>query len=144
MSTTRKIPLTSKSSYATDEQVANDLRAALVANASIPTIQQTLHDELQRTGWSANLRAYVTKLMRSGECTNYDQLMDKVLNEALNGLNGPDKVGVGAAAAAPGNATTTTATTADPGLRIPDSVKERGVKVVGKELAKVADIEGED
>lgn len=137
MSSNKKIPVTSSTSYATNEAFANDLRTALVSNNAIPTIQESLHNELQRTGWSTNLRAYVTQLMRSGECTNYDELMQKVLNEAQNGTSGPEKKSNGVS-------TGSSNASAEPGLKIPDSVLDRGIKVVEKEIKKVVVIEGED
>ena len=130
---TSKVPVSSTSSYTSDPAFAQNLRTALVANSSIPTIQETLHNELQRTGWSANLRTYVTALMRSGECTNYEDLMERVLNEALNGLEGPDEVVAGKESEGQG-----------PGLKIPDTVKDKGVKVVKTEIRKVADVDGGD
>lgn len=139
-----KVSLTAKSSYTTDDQLATDLRAALVANNSIPTIQETLHNELQRTGWSSNLRAYLIQLMRSGECTNYDQLMARVLHESLNGINGPDKIARGPAAANAAAANAAHSTEEDPGLRIPDTVKDTAVKIVHAEIAKIADIDAND
>lgn len=116
-----KIPVNQNTSYTNDAAFAQTLRTALVANGSIPTIQETLGNELQRTGWSANLRAYVTQLMRSGECTNYDELMAKVLQQAQVGAEDNDA-----------------------GLKIPDSVNDKGLKVVMKEIKKVADVDDDD
>lgn len=138
MSTTKKIPVSS-STPSNNPDFNAQLRAALVANGSIPTIQDALQNELQRTGYAKNLHDYVTKLMRSGECTKYDDIMDKVLEETLKHLdddavneNGDKK---GANASGSGS---------DAGLRIDDSVKDKGIAVVKKELAKVIDFDGDD
>ena len=81
--------------------------------------------------------------MRRGECTNYDELMERVLKEAVGG------VGAGAGDGdedAEGEEVGTEGGNAEGAgsLKIPESVKDVGVAVVEKEIAKVVDFEDED
>ncbi|KAF4551183.1 Hypothetical protein D9617_14g076400 [Elsinoe fawcettii] len=127
-----KVPVSSSSSYSA-ESLQNQITGALIANGSIPTIQASLLHELQASGWTTTLRNYVVALVRSGECTKYDELMDKVLEEALKGVTDRTR------ATTNGNATNGN----KPGqeLRIPDSAIKEGIKVVKKELEKVCEVE---
>lgn len=139
-----KIPINPSTSYA-HESTQNQITSALIASGSIPSIQQTLLHELQASGWTTSLRTYITQLMRSGECTKYDDIMDKVLAEvgrvqgqhdapASSGRakSSSNTIGVnGAGAAAKGDAVVD--------LKIPIRVQTEGMKVVKRELEKVCD-----
>ncbi|ORY17087.1 hypothetical protein BCR34DRAFT_60693 [Clohesyomyces aquaticus] len=52
----------------------NNIYSALMSQSTstggIPAIQALLTHELQASGWITELRAYVTTLLRSGECTS--------------------------------------------------------------------------
>lgn len=76
--------------------------------------------------------------MRSGECTNYDELMERVLRESVGGEEG----GAGGKKGEKGGEKERGE--GKKGLRIPESVTEKGVKVVAREIAKVVDFEGEE
>ncbi|GAB7351141.1 hypothetical protein MBLNU459_g1597t2 [Dothideomycetes sp. NU459] len=130
MSATSKVPVHSSSSYSTQPGTASALTTALVDAGSIPVIQATLLHELQASGWTANLRAYLTALMRSGECTKYDELMDRVLDEVTKDLGTRPRSAKASSAAADKDAGAS-------GLQIPDAAIKQGVKVVKKELEKV-------
>ena len=124
MSGSNKVAVNNESTYA-DTTLQNQITAGLVINGAIPTIQSTLLHELQASGWTANLRTFLTQLMRSGECTRYDDLMDRVLEEALKGIHGEGK----AASAHPDEVD----------IRMPESAVKAGIKVVRKELEKICE-----
>ena len=69
--------------------------------------------------------------MRSGECTRYDDLMDKVLEGAIQGAN--------ASGGSKGKADGADRT-GEAGLRIPDAAVKEGIRVVRKELEKICDL----
>ena len=130
--TMSKVPVNGSSSYSADS-LQNQITGALIANGSIPTIQAALLHKLQASGWTGTLRAYVTQLVRSGECTKYDELMDRVLEESMKGIAGERTRAVNGS----------TANSNRPGheLRIPDAAVKEGIKVVRKELEKVCELE---
>jgi len=126
-----KVAVDSTSTY-NSASLSNQITTALISSNSIPTIQSALLHELQSSGWTANLRAYVIKLMRSGDCTKYDDIMDRVLEEAMKGMG--DKSAGAKSNGVNGNAK------AGESLRIPESAIKEGVKVVRRELEKVCEV----
>ncbi|KIW03795.1 hypothetical protein, variant [Verruconis gallopava] len=121
------------------------LSTALLEAHSIPAIEKVLAQSLAEAGWTTELRAYIQRLVRSGECTNYQQILKKVMAAVTTGkegsANGAVQNGEGDAAAA--NANTTNAVgTSD--LRIPEKVVRDGVMAVRKELEKVVTIDVDD
>jgi len=133
MSGASKIAVNSDSNY-NSASLQNQLTAGLVTNGSIPVIQSALLHELQASGWTAHLRAYITQLMRSGECTKYDDIMDKVLEEAMKGVNAEKAKTNGAVA--------TTGKPVEGDLKMPENVVKEGIKVVKKELEKICEVQG--
>ncbi|PNS18935.1 hypothetical protein CAC42_6030 [Sphaceloma murrayae] len=127
-----KVPVNSGSTYSS-ESLQNQITGALIANGSIPTIQSSLLHELQASGWTTSLRNYVIALVRSGECTKYDDLMDKILEEALKGVAGERTRAT--------NGNTSNGNRPGQELKIPDSAIKEAIKVVKKELEKVCDVE---
>lgn len=127
-----KIPVNSGSTY-TAESLQNQITGALIANGSIPTIQSSLLHELQASGWTTTLRSYVVALVRSGECTKYDELMEKVLEESMKGIPGERTRAT--------NGNTSNGNRPGQELRIPDAAIREAVKVVKKELEKVCEVE---
>lgn len=71
--------------------------------------------------------------MRSGECTKYDDLMDRVLEEAMQ-----DVVASRARANAASNGASKSGVDS---IRLPESAIREGIKVVKKELEKVCDVQ---
>lgn len=135
MSTT-KVPINQSSTY-TSTSTSAALTTALITHNSIPLIQATLLHELQASGWTASLRAYITQLMRSGECTRYEELMDRVLEKAMAGIvedKGRDRNGTANGMNGSGKKE------GDDGLRIPDKAIREGIRVVKMELAKVCEV----
>lgn len=139
MASSTQVPITSSSTY-TSTPLQNQITTALISNGAIPTIQGALLHELQASGWTTNLRNYITTLMRSGECTRYDELMDRVLDEALKDAptSKTRSNGTSAAAAAAAAADAASKSKED-GLRIPEAAVKEGIKVVRKELEKVCE-----
>jgi len=131
MSGASKVSVTSESTY-NSASLQNQLTAGLITNGSIPVIQSALLHELQASGWTANLRTYITQLMRSGECTKYDDIMDKVLEEAMKGVSA-DK--------AKTNGANTNGKPAEGDLKMPDNVVKEGIRVVKKELEKICEVQ---
>lgn len=131
-----KITVTEKTSYA-DTTAQNQINAALIQSGSIPTIQNKLLYELQASKWTANLRSFITELMRSGQVTRYDDIMDRILQETNKGV----AAGGGKGAGGKGDA-------ADNGqggsLDIPEAAIVECVRVIKEELEKVAHVTEED
>ena len=126
-----KVAVTSESTYSSTS-LHNQLTGGLIANNSIPVIQATLLHELQASGWTANLREFITQLMRSGECTRYDDLMDRVLEEAMKGV---------VAERSRSNGATANGKAGAHDLRIPDRAIKEGIRVVKKELEKICEVQ---
>jgi len=78
------------------------------------------------------MRSYIVQLMRSGECTKYDDLMDKVLEESMKGIMA-DK--------GKANGATTNGKLASGDLKIPENAIKEGIKVVKKELEKICEVQ---
>jgi hypothetical protein len=137
----------------------NTLYSALLSNGGIPAIQSSLTHELQASGWTTNLRAYITALLRSGECTSFNEVLDRVLAEAtlgpspstssadsekketngVNGVNGHKVNGTGSAVAALEGKSVE-----EGGIAIPERAIVQGVRAVRRELEAVVEITVED
>ena len=110
------------------------LATALLENRAIPRIEGVLSQSLAETGWSDKLRAYIQRLIRTGEAHTHDEIMVKV-EAAIRGGSIPaegETNGNGVDAAE------------KPDLKIPEKVVRDGVKVVRQELEKVVTIEVDD
>ncbi|KAF2706041.1 hypothetical protein K504DRAFT_460134 [Pleomassaria siparia CBS 279.74] len=173
MSSTKPLTLPSTTSAPIPSDTRNNIYSALLSGTGIRTIEATLEHELQASGWIADLKAYMTSLLRSGECTTVAELNDRVLERVRTGAPGT----TGARSASPnssrdrdegtpekgngnmngnmnGNAVNGHGTSngnahADPAdfdLRIPERAVREGVRVVRRELEKVCEItvEGDD
>lgn len=90
--------------------------------------------ELQAAGWITTLRAYVTQLVRSGECTKYDELMERVLEESMKGI-------VGDRTRAVNGSTNVSSNRPGQELRVPDTAIKEGIKAVRKELERVCELD---
>jgi hypothetical protein len=117
------------------QALRNELYSALLSGTGITTIESTLTEELQRSGWLGTLKEYMTQLLRSGECTTVDELMvrvrDKIAKRAVNGTNGVNGVDgheeVGE----------------ELDLAVPEEALRKGAKTVRSELDKVCEIGSE-
>jgi hypothetical protein len=134
----QKLSINDSTSFSASQPTTQTLlTTALVDNNSIPLIQNALLHELQASGWSTNLKTYITQLMRSGECTKYDDLMDRVLDEALRETN--------AAAVAAENGKKSNVDDEEEGVRpslaVPNQAITQAVKIVKKELEKICQLD---
>jgi hypothetical protein len=115
------------------------LTSALLSANSVPRIESALAQALSESGWTANLRAYITQLVRSGECVSYADVMKRVMQvvqqaEGEVGGVGSTKVLVnGGMAEREG-----------PGMALPVAVLKEGVRAVRGEVEKVCDLRVDD
>ncbi|KAF2197343.1 hypothetical protein GQ43DRAFT_424788 [Delitschia confertaspora ATCC 74209] len=138
------IPLpTTTASTPLPPNLRNALYSALLSSSGIPAIQSTLSHELQASGWTSNLRAYITTLLRSGECTTFGEVMERVLAEA--NLSAADRVMRGETNGS-NEVNGHNGDKGEGGIRIPEKAVREGVRAVRRELEKVCEItvEGED
>jgi hypothetical protein len=137
MAAAKPITMSSNQAQSTlPADLRNDIYSALLSGSGIRSIEATLDHEMQTTGFKSNLKAYITHLLRAGECTTFDEVMVRV-NEKIrhdsgagksNGTNGVNGV----------NGHSRDADDYD--LRLPDRVVSEGAKRVEMELDKVCEI----
>jgi len=113
----------------------NALLSALLHSGSTDRIKTTIADNLSAAGWTENLRTFIQELLRSGECTTYNEILARVMEEVglpqrENGANGH---GASKAKSVDEN-----------NLRIPDNVVKQSIGVVRGEIEKVAEIVVDD
>jgi hypothetical protein len=111
------------------------LSTALLEARSIPAIEKVLSQSLAEAGWTNDLRNYIQKLVRTGECTNYQQILQRVLGEVTTGKE-----------ARTNGAADKDKDKGEEGgeLKIPEKVVREGVKVVRKELERVVTVVVDD
>lgn len=96
--------------------------ALLSSHASIPTIQRTFSNALDSSGWTKRLNERVLELLRSGECTSYEDIMQRILQESgRQASSGPRSRRV---------------SSVNRSLEVPDGAVEEGIKAVEIELEK--------
>jgi hypothetical protein len=122
-STTPPTSTTTPSSLANQNAVlpasaSTALHAALLSSHALPRIEAALSHELAARGWHAKLRDYVTALVRTGECSSYDDVMERVL-AAVRAPIAPPAQAANPAAATPGAAPAGAAGTAASGTPVP-------------------------
>jgi transcription factor e(y)2 len=101
------------------------ITSALLQANSIPRIEAALSQSLSEVGWTSNLRTYITTLVRSGECSSYEEVVSKVLEAVRRSISGgtlPD-----------GNS-----------VKIPKEALVETAKVVKQEVEKVLDVRVDD
>ena len=112
----------------------NSIYSSLLSSGGIRSIESTLTQLLQTTGFQASLRAYITELFRTGQATTaneaYTLAMNRIkecmaegggkTNGHVNGDGDGDDLG---------------------NLRLPTEVVTEGTRVVRRELEKVVEIE---
>ncbi|KAF2190246.1 hypothetical protein K469DRAFT_723092 [Zopfia rhizophila CBS 207.26] len=138
-------PISLSSSQASSQiptHLRNNIYSALLSSGGIPAIQSTLTHELQASGWTTNLRSYITQLLRTGECTTVGEVMERVMSEAQLGGHSQKSNGMTNGV----NGVNGYKETEEVNLRIPERAVREGVRVVRRELEKVCDItvEGEE
>lgn len=141
----------------------NDINAALISGGGLRAIEGTLEHELQASGWIADLKAYITHLLRSGECTTVKEVEAKVHEKILQSAASEGKAtrnnnadeesgsenGIGNGITN-GNGVNGISNGAnghgidDLDLRIPNKAVVEGVQTIRKELHKIAEITVEE
>ncbi|KAF3053858.1 hypothetical protein E8E11_011236 [Didymella keratinophila] len=125
------IPLTPTQASALPSSLRNSIYASLLSSGGIRSIESTLTQLLQSSGFQAQLREYITELFRTGQATTAHEAYVLAMNKikecmregvATNGHSSGDEEGGG-------------------DLRVPESVVREGSKVVRRELERVVDIE---
>ncbi|KAJ4331724.1 hypothetical protein N0V95_009827 [Ascochyta clinopodiicola] len=131
------IHLTPPQTSALPSDLRNNIYSALLSSGGIRSIEATLTQLLQTSGFQASLRAYITELFRTGQATTaneaYALAMERVRacmldSDEANGTNGDangDDEG----------------DTVD--LRLPKDVVRDGSRCVRRELEKVVHIDME-
>lgn len=102
--------------------VQDQINLALATNGGIKRIETVMQQRLDEAGWTQNLREYVTRLLRSGEATTYDECLAKVM-VAVNGKEGANGVanGTGSGVQAPD-------------LKVPEDAKVDAAAAVKNEI----------
>lgn len=128
------ITMTPAQASALPSTLRNSIYSSLLSSGGIRTVESTLTQLLQSTGFQAHLRSYITELFRTGQATTaheaYTLAMNRIkecMREGANGVNG-------LSAHASGDE-------GEADLRLPDSVVREGSKVVRRELERVVEIE---
>lgn len=120
MANSTQIPADSSTS-GWEPTVQDQINLALATNGGIKRIEAVMQQRLDEAGWTQNLKEYVTKLLRSGEATSYDDCLAKVM-AAVNGKEGMNGVnGAGANVQAPD-------------LAMPEDAKQDAAAAVKKEI----------
>jgi hypothetical protein len=119
-------------------ELRNDIYSALLSGTGIRNIESTLDHEMQASGFKFNLKGYIMHLLRSGQCTTFDEIMVRVNDKIRHDTD-----------AAKSNGTTTNGVHGTNGhskdgedydLCLPEKMITEGIRTVGKELDKVCDI----
>ncbi|KAH6642086.1 hypothetical protein C7974DRAFT_408671 [Boeremia exigua] len=126
--------LTPPQAAALPANLRNSIYSSLLSSGSIRTIESTLTQLLQSTGFQAALRAYITDLFRTGQATTANEAFGLAMGrvrecmaEGAEGANGGERNGSGDGE--------------EGALRVPDEVVKEGCKVVRRELERVVVIE---
>lgn len=103
----------------------NSIYSTLLSSGGIRSIESTLTQLLQSSGFQASLRAYITDLFRTGQATTANEAFNLAMTRikecmAEEGDGGEEGEG---------------------DLRLPDGVVKEGSRVVRRELERVVVIE---
>lgn len=121
------VPLTPAQSTALPSPLRNSIYSALLSSGSIRTIESTLTQLLQQTGFQAALRAYITDLFRTGQATTAGEAFAIAMGRVRecmgeSGEGSGEEEGEGE-------------------LRLPEVVVKEGSRVVRRELERVVVLE---
>jgi hypothetical protein len=153
---TSTLPADPNSTAAPESRLQKQIIDALLYNGGHSSIEHVLDHELAASGWTTNLRTYVQMLFRSGECTTFNEAMERVMKcVGVGGRPGNEKKEVNGETtngAGPSSAAGSLVTQHQPikdmenggQLSIPEKVVTEGVKAVRKELEKICEIEVDD
>ncbi|OAA68147.1 hypothetical protein SPI_00342 [Niveomyces insectorum RCEF 264] len=139
-----------------DPDLRSQINMVLIRDGHVAKIQDHLLHVLNAdpANWPAAVQAHALQLLRSGDCTNFPALMDRVMDDirndtaaataaaAANSTNGSSSGGE--AAAANGNksgAAKSAAAAAPPSLALPQSVIDEALRVTRESLDLVCEME---
>jgi hypothetical protein len=131
------------------QQTVSLLSSALMSTNGTTRIEAALTQELSQSGWMAAVRNMVTALVRSGECTTYEEVMGRV-RSAIRIAGGSDIPTSGSkkgSAAANGVDAAALAKLIPEGVGsvvVPQEVLTHGLKLVRTEVEKVCDFKVDD
>ena len=138
-----KLPISSSTHYTSSPALQSDIASSLTASRGAHRIEAVLRHSLQSSGWTDNLRAYCLDLLRSGECSTYDELMARIVKDSRPSEDG-DKTTDGI------NGTTVNGdadghiggprSVEEGGVLIPQSTVKEGLRVVRNELEEICEI----
>ena|SRR5690242_10213044 len=111
----------------------NSIYSALLSSGGIRSIESTLTQLLQSTGFQAQLRAYITDLFRTGQATTARDAYGLAM----------ERVRACMAAGTTENSGDSDDKDSDMELKIPPQVVKEGSRVVRRELERVVMIEAE-
>jgi hypothetical protein len=103
-------------------EVQDQVIMALLRNGGIKRIHETLQQRFDESGWSQNLRDYVTHLLRSGAAKTYGDVEAIVLRRIESGVADPQGQDNGVPA---------------PNLSIPSEAQHAGADAIKREMAAV-------
>lgn len=132
------IPLTATQASALPSTLRNTIYSTLLSNGGIRTIESTLTQLLQTSGFQAALRAYITDLFRTGQATTAGEAFELAMARIRECMADD-----AAAAAVNGSVDGDDAERDRIVLRVPEEVVREGSRVVKRELEKVVVIEVE-
>ncbi len=123
-------------------QTVSLLSSALMSTNGTARIESALAQELATAGWIASVRAMVTALVRSGECTTYEEVMGRVRGAIrAQGTTGDAKrassvvVNGGEARVLPEGVG---------GVAVPREVVVEGMRMVRSEVERVCELRVDD
>ncbi|KAF2632920.1 hypothetical protein BU25DRAFT_444919 [Macroventuria anomochaeta] len=120
----------------------NSIYSSLLSSGGIRTIESTLTQLLQTSGFQASLRAYITELFRTGQATTANEAYSLAMNRikvCMAEGAGAEKDGGRANGHVNGDGEETEVGD----LRLPSEVVGEGTKVVRRELERVVEIKME-
>jgi hypothetical protein len=161
MSNSKNLAISSETTLPIPPDLRNDIYAALISGGGLRAIEGTLEHELQASGWIADLKVYITHLLRSGECTTVKEIEAKVHEKIAQSAgkeggnarrnnteeeSGSENGSVMGNGVTNGNGVNGNGnginghSTDDLNLRIPNKAIVEGVQVIRRELNKICDI----
>ncbi|KAF2743594.1 hypothetical protein M011DRAFT_410397 [Sporormia fimetaria CBS 119925] len=140
-SNSNPISVPSSQTQRISDETRNAIYSALLSDGGIVNIESTLTDQLERTGWLANLRQYVTYLLRTGEATTVDEIMAKVKEKMKAPASAQNTNGAWASTNGVNGVNGHSSLASDePDLKVPKEAITQGTLAIREELEKVCEV----
>jgi hypothetical protein len=120
-------------------KIYKELTDTLVSAHAIGRLEAALTQNLSATGWTSNLRTYITTLLRSGECSSREEVLAKVMAAISQGMD-QGKAETTSSKKGAANASQTESE----GVAIPQEIVKDGIKLVKAELEKAINVNVDD